>query len=70
MTNHEFIESTIASNTHRLLTVKQAAEVLSVSHTTVYKMLKSGELESVKIGAARRIKSDSVEAVINGGAEA
>lgn len=38
-----------------LLTPERAAERLDVSRTTVYELLKSGDLASVKIGRARRI---------------
>ena len=43
-----------------LLTPSAAAEVLSVSRTTLYVMLQRGELESLKVGAARRIPADAL----------
>ncbi|WUI01559.1 helix-turn-helix domain-containing protein [Spirillospora sp. NBC_00431] len=38
-----------------LLTAKEAAEELAISRTTVHDLLRSGRLESVKIGRLRRI---------------
>ncbi|WP_322756370.1 helix-turn-helix domain-containing protein [Frankia sp. Cas3] len=38
-----------------LLTPTEAAELLGVSRTTVYELLNAGQIESVRIGRARRI---------------
>ena len=38
-----------------LFTVEQAAEQLSIGRTTLYALLKTGEIQSVKIGPLRRI---------------
>ena len=58
-------ESTeIGSTTDRLLTVDQVTEILSVSRTTVYSLLKSGELLSVKLGSSRRITDSALEEFI------
>jgi excisionase family DNA binding protein len=38
-----------------LLTPEQAAATLAICRTKVYELLASGELESVQIGASRRI---------------
>ena len=40
-----------------LLTPERAAERLDVGRTTVYGLLATGELESVRIGRSRRITS-------------
>jgi excisionase family DNA binding protein len=39
----------------QLLTTKEAASVLRVSRATVYRLIGSGELGSLRIGASRRI---------------
>ena len=44
-----------------LLTVKQTAEALGICRAYVYKLIGAGELESVTIGKARRIKRASVD---------
>lgn len=51
-----------------LMTVERAGHELSVSRVTIYELLKSGALKSVKIGASRRIVSASVEKLVNHGA--
>jgi excisionase family DNA binding protein len=38
-----------------LVRVEEAARILSLSHSTIYEMMDSGELPSVRRGAARRI---------------
>ncbi len=49
-----------------LITVAATAETLGVCRQTVWNLINRGELESVKIGRARRIKTASVLALING----
>ena len=44
-----------------LLTPEEAAEVLAVGRTTVYYLMQSGDLESVRIGRSRRIACEAVE---------
>lgn len=43
-----------------LLTPEEAAKVLGIGRTKVYELMLSNALESVKIGASRRIPSDSL----------
>jgi len=38
-----------------LLRVEEAARMLSLSRTTVYELMESGQLPSIKCGTARRI---------------
>ncbi len=38
-----------------LLTVEEAARLYSVSHSTLYVLIQRGELQSIKIGASRRV---------------
>lgn len=44
-----------------LLTVKDAAKTLAVSPRTLYQLLDNGSLESVHIGACRRIPAAALE---------
>jgi excisionase family DNA binding protein len=48
-----------------LLSVEAAAEQLSYSRTRVYALLKTGEIESVKVGRLRRIPADALAAYVN-----
>lgn len=49
-----------------LITVAETAETLGVCRQTVWNLIKRGELESVKIGRARRVKAASVLSLIDG----
>ena len=42
--------------------MNDAATALGVSRTTLYKLIEEGDLDSVKIGKARRISTESLEA--------
>jgi excisionase family DNA binding protein len=41
-----------------------AARALSVGRTTVYELIATGELESVKIGAKRLVPQDAIDAYV------
>ncbi|MFL6238639.1 MAG: helix-turn-helix domain-containing protein [Actinomycetes bacterium] len=43
-----------------LLTAEQAAEALGVGRTTVYGLLRSGLLKSVRVGRLRRIPASAL----------
>lgn len=43
-----------------LLTAEEAADVLGIGRTKVYELILSRALESVKIGASRRVPSDAL----------
>jgi excisionase family DNA binding protein len=49
-----------------LLTVREAADVLSVSRSRVYELIYTEQLESVKIGRSRRVSLASVRRVADG----
>jgi excisionase family DNA binding protein len=44
-----------------LLTTEQAARRLSISRARLYELLMSGQIESVKIGASRRVPDEAVD---------
>ena len=52
--------------TKLLLTPEEAAQVLGIGRTKVYELLLSNALESVKIGASRRIPTDALGAFVDG----
>lgn len=43
-----------------LYTTSQAAEMLSIGRTSVYELINSGRLQSVKIGACRRVPAIAI----------
>lgn len=45
-----------------LLTAEEAADSLKIGRCKVYDLIRSGELESIKIGRLRRIPVDSLHA--------
>ncbi|MEJ0050599.1 MAG: helix-turn-helix domain-containing protein [Methylovirgula sp.] len=47
-------------------TVRNAQEILDASRTTVWRRIKSGELETFHLGRAIRIKTESLIRVIDG----
>ena len=47
-----------------LYTVQEAAELLAVGQTTVKKLIRTGELQSCRIGSARRIRRADIERFI------
>lgn len=49
-----------------LLTVKEAAELLSLSRATVYPLVMSGEIASVKVGRSRRVSRNALLEFIRG----
>jgi excisionase family DNA binding protein len=51
----------VAAVAPRLLTIGQAARALAVGATTVKALIASGELESRKIGASRRIPVEALD---------
>jgi excisionase family DNA binding protein len=50
-----------------LITVKQACELLQVSHVTVYALWHAGKLRSMKIGARRLFTYESAERLVAAG---
>ena len=49
-----------------LLTVREAADVLSVSRSRAYELIYAEQLDSVKIGRSRRVSLASVRRLAEG----
>lgn len=47
--------------TRVLLTVEEAAERLAVGRTTAYRLIRSGELDSVRVGRLRRVHVEAID---------
>lgn len=47
-----------------LYTIEQAAEQLGISRTTMFSLIKTGEIETIAIGRLRRIPADEIAAYI------
>ena len=52
---------------HELLTVKEAAEILRVSETTIWRMFKDGRLKSISLGGLRRISREELNRMLKYG---
>lgn len=48
-----------------LLTVEQAAERIGIGRTTMFALIRDGEVRSVRIGRLRRIRLTDLEAYVN-----
>ena len=48
----------------KLLTTVEAQNILSIGRTRLFKLIASGEIESVRIGSSRRIPVSAVEKFI------
>ena len=58
--------SGIAENTHGIITVTQAVELLGVSRSTVYKMISDGKLKAQKVNGRWMIEKYSLNDKIRG----
>lgn len=58
-------EASITTTAPLLLTVEQAAQQLGIGRTTVFALLKSGELESIPLGRLRRIPAECITEYID-----
>lgn len=50
--------------TRLLLTPTEAAQALGIGKSKLYELMRAGAVESVRIGAARRIPADALESYI------
>jgi excisionase family DNA binding protein len=55
----------MATDTQLLFTPEHAAAKLDSGRTTIYALMKSGELQSVKIGRSRRIPAAALDDYVN-----
>jgi excisionase family DNA binding protein len=49
------------------ITVEETKRALSLSHTTVYRLINAGRLKTVKIGRRTLITTDSIRALAESG---
>ncbi len=49
----------------RLLTVAEVADLMRVSSMTVYRLIKSRELRSVRVGKSYRLREEDIDAYLS-----
>ncbi|WP_327269662.1 helix-turn-helix domain-containing protein [Streptomyces sp. NBC_01218] len=57
--------SSALPTTHRVLTVPEVMEALSLSRFKVYDLIRSRELASITIGRCRRVPADALRTFID-----
>jgi len=57
---------TIDTKDKRLFTVPQTQAMLGIGRTTLWNMIASGEIESVRIGRSRRITAEAIDQFVEG----
>ncbi len=65
------MDSNVAAE-HRLLTVREVADAIRVSTMTVYRLIKGGDLQAIRVGKHFRIREADLGSyldarVVNGG---
>lgn len=48
----------------RVYTVKEAADIPGINSTTMYRLIREGEIRSIEIGALRRIPAEAIDEFI------
>jgi excisionase family DNA binding protein len=59
--------NTFRVGNRRAYQINEATAAYGLSRTTLYKLIKSGALHSVKVGGRRLIPTDSIEALLADG---
>jgi excisionase family DNA binding protein len=58
--------SLIVGQSKRLLKAVEVAEILNVSRAFAYRLMQIGEIRTVTIGSARRVRPEDLQAFIEG----
>ena len=58
------LDDSVATATERLYSKEQAAKILGIGVTKLYKLMGTGELRSVKLGRHRRIPASAINDLI------
>lgn len=56
--------------TPKLVTVPHAAQMLSISERSAWRLVSTGELSSIKLGRSTRVKVESIDRLIERGGAA
>ena len=53
-----------------VLSINEAADVLGIARATVYRLLRTGELQSVRVGKRRKFRPEDLDAYLERNREA
>jgi excisionase family DNA binding protein len=53
-----------------LLTINEASRVLRVERSTIYRLLRTGDLQAVRVGKRRRFRPEDLDAYLERNREA
>lgn len=53
-----------------MLSINEAADVLGITRATVYRLLRTGELQSVRVGKRRKFRPEDLDAYLERNREA
>lgn len=63
---HKHLMYNIENGGDYLVTVKQAAEIFSVTKRTIFRWIESGQIKAIKIGGTVRIPDEEIERLKRG----
>jgi excisionase family DNA binding protein len=67
--SHSATESYAPLRIAPVLSVNEAARILGIERATLYRLLRSGELESVRVGKRRKFRPEDLDAYLERGRE-
>jgi len=56
-----------ASHRSALLTLREAAEYLRIDRATLYRLIRAGELTTVRVGKRQRLRPEEIDAYLERG---
>jgi excisionase family DNA binding protein len=62
--NIESMSSIVPESSRLLLSVEEAAHRLGIGRTTAFYLIRSGDLDSVRVGRLRRVHVDAINAYV------
>ena len=51
----------------RAFSIRETERATSLSHATIYRIIASGKLKTVKVGARRLVPAHAIDALLSGG---
>lgn len=64
MTEHSIHQSANADDTRTLLTVREACDRLRISHWSLYQLIRSRRIETIRIGRRRFVTAHAIQTLL------